>query len=383
VRHEELLREREKPEKREGPTDDAQGHPHAAVETLQRQAGNRAVAALIARQGADAPTAAGPRLTGVDLFSGLRTQDIGAQLAQQDALRRRLEPAITSFVEQHRIEINMRLPDGISMPELIDMVRRGVPDATQLDPTEIARVVQQVFGGVRIPEHRRDRAGMNEELAARVRNALPSIPRELTIVEGPGGSLRLTMSGVEGEARAGGGRVSGTVGPGGADASVRTSGGTEVTAHAGTDSASVGVRSGSVEVTGHAAYSGREFGIEGSVGPVHFAGSVSQNARGEWTNWSAQLGLPELDPSQPDMQAVSHTMQAAGEAMGDIVRRVQAGASPTDPALQEAFGRVREAMSQVSAIHAEREKSPGVSVGVRAEGHDGEVRAMATVTIRF
>jgi hypothetical protein len=83
------------------------------------------------------------------------------------------------------------------------------------------------------------------------------------------------------------------------------------------------------------------------------------------------------------MQAVSHTMQAAGEAMGDIVRRVQAGASPTDPALQEAFGRVREAMSQVSAIHAEREKSPGVSVGVRAEGHDGEVRAMATVTIRF
>jgi hypothetical protein len=215
-----------------------------------------------------------------------------------------------------------------------------------------------------------------------VRNALPSIPTELRIVEGPGGSLRLTMSGIAGRVRAGGAEVSGSVGPGGAQASVGA-GGVTVTAGAGTESASVGVRSGQVEVSGRAAYAGNEFGIEGSVGPVHFAGSVSRNERGDWTNWSAQLGLGRLDPSQPDVEALSRTVTAAGEAMTEIVRLVQSGASPDDPRLAAQFESVKSAMSGLSRVQREREQRPGVSFGVRAEGSDGEVRAMATVTIRF
>lgn len=330
--------------------------PAAHLLLLQRHAGNRAVAGWLSRSS----------------LTDVSTAVAGA-VQQRDELDRRLRPAVIAYLAQQRADFALLLPDRLSMPEIVDMVRTNVPDARQLDILVIEQIVEGVFGPGAIRPHRVDREGMQAELAAHLRNAMGDLPTEVRLVQGEHGYLRVSVSGVE----AGLGPVRAQASPSGGQLEVkgRRAG---VTASVGADYGDVG-RAGRTSDAGV----GTRFGIEGHAGPVRFAGAVAKDDRGDWARWSFEVGFPELGARDPDFEAVTRTMNAAGRAMTEIVRRVQAGASPTDRALATSLDVVQAGMEAIAEVAERRTGGPGVGVGIQAEGRGDEVRALATVTIRF
>lgn len=116
------------------------------------------------------------------------------------AVRRQAEAEakVREYLDKEKPRVEGQIIIGASVAELVDLMRRNVPEARELAPEQIAQCLRRYFAPLTIAEHRKpgDKEGADKELVAALRNALSKIPTELGI-ERAHGWAKVTMSGYE------------------------------------------------------------------------------------------------------------------------------------------------------------------------------------------
>jgi len=152
---------------------------------LQHVVGNRAIAALVARDAQFSPTA--PKAPDLNLpadYVERQADEIGVRVrAHLDASRAVYEGLIRS---------------GVSIAELLDRVQIAVPDARRLGLTGLEALVRAHFRPLDIATHREpvDRPGQIAEIQAMARNAMGTITGGVRVGLGAGGVMSVGISGV-------------------------------------------------------------------------------------------------------------------------------------------------------------------------------------------
>jgi len=165
------------------------------IVALQAASGNRAVARLLrAGEGWAVP---GLAPTSPTSSSGLPPS---LNLPADYAVRRQAEAEakVREYLDKEKPRVEGQIIIGASVAELVDLMRRNVPEARELAPEQIAQCLRRYFAPLTIAEHRKpgDKEGADKELVAALRNALSKIPTELGI-ERAHGWAKVTMSGYE------------------------------------------------------------------------------------------------------------------------------------------------------------------------------------------
>ena len=335
-----------------------EGPPHPVV-TLQHTAGNRAVSALVQRQGGGGFTFSpiAPRPPSLTLPPDSR---LGAA---PPALSEATAGEVRAYLEARRYEIGNRVSDGaISMPEVVQAVRESVPGASSAPVADIEGQVRAVFGALTPPPERRKRSaqGASAEIAARIANALPNAPK--LRLDFSGGSIRLTAAGVVASTTIGRATVTATGGPGGGEVKAED-GATSVAVTAGTDA----------------------FGLSASIERASFEAKIERDEKGgTWSKWEiglriALVGDEPLD-QMSDIPELREAVSTAEAAIRAIIGHLQAGGSPTDPKVKELMKDVKPAIEGVKrAVQAP--KGPRVTAGASVRGGDEKLGTFAGVSV--
>src|SRR3954452_18972288 len=185
------------PEPRDVPRPDrgAAAPPVDALLGLQGAAGNRAVARAMLQR---------------DVLPGLNTPLDPSIMAGLDKRQREVEAKIRAWVAQQQDRIRGEVVTGMSLPEVIDLVRSNVKEATELPPETVGKIAASAVAPMSIPAHRLDQR--DKELGAELRNAMANVPTELQI-GGAGAWAKISISGLEAAAKLGGAELSGEAGP--------------------------------------------------------------------------------------------------------------------------------------------------------------------------
>lgn len=315
------------------------------VDDLQRRAGNRAVAQVLAREPAAgwsfdprAPTARpGPG----DLPAVPGAPDLNLPADYVERRQAATLAKVGEYVDRERGPLTERIRQGLSIAEVLDAVVRAVPEAREVPLETLAAHVRRLFAPLEIPAHRQafDTPGVRAEIAAQAKLALPSLAGDPRIgVGGPGGNLKVGLSGV-------------TAG--------LTRGGVELEAEVGW-SKDVGftARRGNVQVELH-------LEPPSGDGPAH---------------WEVVLQFPGGDGLVPTLDALPKVFGAAERgvrgAAGELLRRGDGG-------LRTAAAQLGDVKSAVEAVSALAATPSGPRVGVKAEGQGPETSIQATVTVSF
>jgi len=301
----------------------------ARVLHLQRSAGNRAVARLLARQEA-APPAAGQQPW---TFNPLQVDPLkAAQGLGTEGVAKNLSRA-QMYVEREREKIEAYVKAGWSMAELIDLVRKNVPEALDLLPDSIDGVIRTV---IRLPiaDHRRpdDRQGVKAELVARVRNASGKAPQDPKIENG---WVHLSVGGIE-----------------------------------------AGVRKGDVEGQVEAGLD--KIGVKIGVGRVKVGAEIEPPDHEGKAKWTLQLAVAEED-AVPAMEELGKATSEGVSSVTSMARSLASGKKVTEAEVRETFKNAKEAVEKVSATA----KAKGITFGIKAEGQGPDIRVQATLTIVF
>ncbi|MEW6583389.1 MAG: hypothetical protein AB1416_11590 [Actinomycetota bacterium] len=359
-----MIRRRRRPDElagvREAPREpgvEAPPSPDDEVRELQRSAGNRAVSRLLQRQ--DAPTAAAP-------FSPLAPRgpfDLRPGAITLPELAPDVREKVRAFLETRKVGIGIRVAEGsISMPEVVRMVREGVPEAADADPFAIRMEVASVMGRETPPPTRAKRtaAGTESEIGARIANALGSAGKGLK-VESRAGSLALTFSGVVASTKVGGATVTATGGPGGGEV---TAGG------------------GSASVTASA--SEKSVGLSAKLDRASFEAKVERDDSGTWSRWQVGLRVAVVggDPLEDaaDIPELREAAVKAEAAVRAVIAHLQAGGSPTDPKVKDLMKDVKPAVEGVKRA-VQTPKGPNVTVAATVKGGDEKLGTFAGVSL--
>ena len=336
--------------------------PQDAVLDLQQSAGNQAVSRLLQRQaggfGLNPPAPGVPSLVPRPGALG-PAADIGAPVPEATAQK------IRAFLEGERYSIQSRVADGaISMPEVVQMVRQGVPEAASLTGAAVEAEVRGFFRGMAIvpPPTRRKVSGegRGQELAARISNALPSAPK--LKISSRAGSLELTASGLVAKTTAGGAKVTATGTPGGAEVEV-DKGGASVTA----------------------AVSDTSVGLSGKNDRVAFGAKIEKDEKsGQWSKWElgVRVALVGDEPLEqmPEIPELQETVVKAEAAIRQIADHLVAGGDPRDAKVKELMKDVKPALENVKRA-VEKPRGPKVTVGVTAKGGDERLGVFVGVSL--
>jgi|GEM_PF-5866985 len=314
--------------------EEAAAAPAALLSDLQRTAGNRAVAAVLARQAAGGwvvdPLRAGTT-------PGMPT------LSPDFAERRQAE--VTGWVRDHlareRAMLTERIRRGYSIAEILDLVVRAVPQARELAPATLERTVRAEFAPLEIRTHRMafDTAAVRAEISAQARLALPGLLGDPRVGADPaGGRLTVGLSGV-----------------------------------------AAGVRRGGVEAEAELGWTG-DLTLRTRVGAVLFEAKLSPPRGGGEPEWEIVLQFPGEDGLMPMLDALPNIL-AAGErglrgAASDLLR----GGDPAARGTAAHMGAVKSAVEAVSAL---AKAGPGVRAGIKASGEGGGFTLQATLTVTF
>src|SRR5215210_438839 len=141
-----------------------------SVLALQGAAGNRAVSRALLQR--DAVAVAGAP----SVLPGLNTPLDPSIMAGLDKRQRELEATIRAWVAAHADQIRGEVVTGMSLPEVIDLVRSGVKEATELPPETVGKIAASAMAPMSIPAHRLDQR--DKELGAELRNAMANVPTE-------------------------------------------------------------------------------------------------------------------------------------------------------------------------------------------------------------
>jgi hypothetical protein len=323
--------------------------PSADVLELQRSAGNAAVTRVLAREPA-APTS--PQFTKPDpLVIGKPNP-----LFYMPKLDPEVEKAVDAWLKEQAPGLGAAAQVGaMSIPEVIDLVRRGVPSAADASAEAIRARVQILIPD--IPAHRgkRDLAGQRAEWAANIANKLPSVPTKVTI----GGSNTSLTIGIEG-------------------AELKTAAGVQVKAD--DEGAEIEAKKGGAKVGASGKWDGSSFALKTEVSGVKFGGKVER--KGESWKWSGGLVFPLAGDEVDELPDVEGVVASAHGAIADSLGHLRAGGSPTDAYVTERMGKIKPAIDAAGKI-ASRAKKPGATLRVTVSGDDGGFTAGVSLVIVF
>jgi hypothetical protein len=309
---------------------------------LQRSAGNAAVARVLARE--PAPGSPLPVVGGPNPF-----------LTYRPTLAPDVERAVDRWLEQQAPGIRIMVLDGsVSMPEVVDRVRRGVPEAASASPDAIRPRVIEMVGVVPETRAKPDLGGQNVEWAARIANLFPIPPTSVTF---------------------GGSQTSFTIGIKGAE--LKTG---KVTTKAGAGGAESELDKGGVKVGVSGKWDGSEFGLKTEVGGVKFESKVHR--KGEGWGWSGGLVIPLGGDEAKEVPDVGSAVIGAHGAIGESLGHLQGGGSLTDGYVIERMGRIKPAIDAVSNVAGRKGKS-GASLRVSGSADGGGWTAGVALVLVF
>jgi hypothetical protein len=321
----------------------------ARVLALQRAIGNRATGRLLARDG---PTADAPLSD--SLFDPIASRPgagfglgplPGLRYVPPPPLSPLIDAAIRQYISEHKFQVQQGLLDGTtSMPEIVADIRSNCLPAQQATPDQIADIVQQEWGGVKIPQSRKNMtvAGLESQLAARIANALKAVPTSVKFRIGPT-SIEL-----------------------------------------GIDGAQISAKVGKATITGQASPTGDSFGLTTKVGDTEFAAKIEKDGS-TYSKWSLALKIPVIGKpvdAVPDPAALTALVTPAEAAVGRAVAKIAAGAKPTDSAVTDEFKNIKPAIDALTTATAER-KGPSVSISGGVSGDSKGWMAGITLVVTF
>jgi hypothetical protein len=319
-----------------------------SVLDLQRSAGNAAVARVLAREPAPITslqfTKPAPVIGGPNPFLTYRPQ-----------LAPDVERAVDRWLGQQAPGIKLAMLEGAtSMPEVVDRVRRGVPEAAEASPEAIRPRVIDIVGVVPETRGKPDLGGQNVEWAARISNMFPIPPTSVTF----GGSQTSFTIGIKG-AELKTGKITTKATPGGAETELKQ---------------------GDVKVGASGKWDGSEFGLKTEVGGVKFESKVHR--KGEGWGWSGGLVIPLGGDEADELPDISGAVSGAHSAIGESLGHLQGGGSLSDGFVTERMGRVKPAIDAVGKIAGRKGKS-GASLRISGSADGGGWTAGVALVIVF
>jgi hypothetical protein len=322
-----------------------------AVLALQAAAGNQAVARALLQRDAFALVTqqAAPVLPGIN---GPLDPSIMAGL---DKRQKEVEGRIRAWMVEHQAEIRGQVVTGMSLPEVIDLVRTSVKEATELAPETIGKLAQAVVSPMSIAPHRLEHR--EKELAAELRNAMANVPTELKI-GGAGAWAKISISGLEAAAKVGGAELTGEAGP---------------------SSGSVAVKKGGAEAKAEVDWDEKTIALDTKVGPIGLGGKIGMGKAGGADSWEIHIGVPRAGALGPLLPSTQKAVGQAGDAVSGIIRHLRAGGKPGDDVVQDHLKTIKKGVEPLSKLTAEN----AVSFGVSVSGDGPEVRVEASLIWRF
>ena len=329
------------------PAPRAAAAPPPGLLELQRSAGNAAVARVLARE----PTAGAP----VQLTQPPSLFGTNPFLTYRPKLDPEVERAVDKFLEGQAPGIRIMVLDGaISMPEVVDRVRRSVAEASAASPEAIRSRVIEIVGVVPETRAKQDLGGQNAEWAARIANAFPIPPTSVTF---------------------GGSQTSFTIGIKGAE--LKTG---KLTTKAGKEGAETELKQGDVKVGASGKWDGSEFGLKTEVGGVKFESKVHR--KGEGWGWSGGLVIPLGGDQVDELPDVGAAVAGAHTAIAESLGPLQGGGSLTDGYVTDRMGKVKPAFDAVSKVAGRKGKS-GASLRITGSAEGGGWTAGVSLVIVF
>lgn len=322
------------------------------VLALQAAAGNQAVARALLQR--DSPgVVAQPVATGV--LPGLNTPLDPSIMAGLDKRQQEVKARVRAWMIEHQAEIQGEVVTGMSLPEVIDLVRTRVKEATELAPETIGKLAQAVVSPMSIPAHRLEQR--EKELAAELRNAMAKVPTELKI-GGAGAWAKVSISGFEAAAKLGG---------------------TEITGEAGPSSGSVGVKQGGAEAKAEVDWDEKTIALDTKVGPIGLGGKIGMGKAGSKDSWEIHIGVPRAGALGPLLPSTQKAVGEAGDAVSGIIRHLRAGGKPGDGVVQDHLKTIKKGIEPLSKLSAEN----AVSYGISVSGDGPDVKVEASLIWRF
>ena len=324
--------------------------PHELL-ALQRTHGNAAVTRALAREPATP--------TSLQFTQPAPAPAIGSPLAIMPRLAPDVEKAVDQFLGDNRNVIQMEVSSGsVSMPEVVDRVRRKVPSAADASVFAIEGRVLALVGAVPSSRQKKSLGGDQAQQAASIANRLPKIPTSVTIT-GSNTSLKIELIGVE----------------------LKTSDdGTHGTIKADKEGLSVESKKGDAKVGVDMKWDGSGFGVKTEVGPVKFGGKVER--KGDGYKWSGGLVFQLAGDEVEELPDISGTVAAAHSAISDSLGHLRSGGAPTDQYVTGRMGQIKPAIDAVGKVAARSGKS-GATLRVTASGDDGGFTAGVSLVIVF
>jgi len=342
------------PDDRDPRVEDAAPAPPHPVLALQAAAGNQAVSrallqrdtfGLITQQPAAAPS----------VVPGLNTPLDPSIMAGLDKRQREVEARVRAWLAEHKDAVQGQVVAGMSLPEVIDLVRTGVEGATELAPETVGKLAAAAVSPMQIAPHRLE--NREKELAASLRNAMANVPTELKI-GGAGAWAKISISGLEAAAKVGGAEVTGEAGP---------------------SSGSVGVKKGGAEAKAEVDWDEKTIALDTKVGPIGLGGKIGMGKGGSPDSWEIHLGVPRAGALGPLLPSTQKAVGQAGDAVSGIIRHLRAGGKPGDDVVQDHLKTIKKGMEPLSKLTEEN----AVSFGVSVSGDGPEVRVEASLIWRF
>jgi hypothetical protein len=334
----------EEPERAAAPPAPA---PPALVD-LQRSAGNAAVArAMLARDA--------PYLGTLPTFGPNPTPNLN--LAPQ--LKPDVEAAVDAYLTAQKSVFQREAQDGnMSLPEVVDRVRRKVPLAADASPFAIESRIGLIVGSLPSRRTKRELGAQNIEYAARIANMLPKPPTSVTI---GASKTSLTI------------RI--------AEAELKTSGaGVHATVKGDDEGAEAELKKGGAKVGVSGKWDGSSFGLKTEVEGVKFGGKVER--KGEGWKWSGGLVFQLAGDEVDELPDIGGAVSGAHAAIADSLGHVQRGGSLSDPYVTGRMGQIKPAIDAAGKVAARSGKS-GATLRVTASGEDGGFTAGVSLVIVF
>jgi hypothetical protein len=321
--------------------------PQHRLLALQAAAGNQAVARALLQRDA---TAAPPQI-----LPGLNTPLDPSIMAGLDKRQKEVEAKIRTWLSENQAKVQGQVVTGMSLPEVIDLVRTSVPEATELAPETVGKLAQAAVSPMQIPPHRLE--NREKELAAELRNAMSKVPTELK-VGGSGAWAKISITGAEAAVKAGG---------------------AEITGEAGTSSGSVGVKKGPAEAKAEYDWDEKTIALDTKVGPIGLGGKIGMGKGGSVDSWEIHIGVPRAGALGPLLPSTQKAVGEAGDAVSAIIRHLRAGGKPGDDVVEGHLKTIKKGLEPVSKLTTEN----AVSFGVSVSGEGPDVRVEASLIWRF
>jgi hypothetical protein len=271
------------------------------------------------------------------------------------SLSAEVEKAVDAWLtEQKPGFLASMLTGTISMPEVVDMVRRRVPLAADASPFAIQGRVYQIVGNVPATRGKPDLGGQQAQRAASIANSLPMPPTSVTIGASKT-SLTIKIVGAE----------------------LKTPGGS---LKADKEGAEAEIRKGPVKVGAEGKWDGGSFGLKTEVGGVKFGGKVER--KGEGWKWSGGLVFQLAGDEVEELPDVGGVVSEAHGAIADSLGHLRNGGSPTDEYVTGRMGKIKPAVDAIGKVAARSGKS-GATLRFTASGDDGGFTAGVSLVVVF